>query len=81
MLLVEQIAGFVSAGTFDSHFASKLMKRLKKEAEIVEKGKNSTSTGRQSVRKAIDTLDVALRDHDAKLLVTANAALRAAEAS
>lgn len=79
--LVEQITGFVSAGTLDSRFASKLVKRLRKEAVIVEKGKSSMSSGRKTVSEAIDTLDAALRDHEAKLLVAANAALRAAETS
>lgn len=78
VLLAEQIAGFVSSGALDSRFASKLAKRLGKEAEIVAAGKHSTSSGRKSVKETLDALDAALRNADAKLLVTANAALRAA---
>ncbi|QKM55014.1 hypothetical protein [Burkholderia glumae] len=75
--LAEQITGFVAAGTLDSRCAAKFVKRLKKEGEVVAEGKNSTASGRKSLKKALDALDVVLREHDAKLLVEANAALRA----
>lgn len=79
--LAEQIAGFVAGGTLDSRCAAKLGKRLKKEADVVADGENSTASGRKAIKAAFDAMDVALRDHDAKLLVAANAALRATDAT
>ncbi|GBH24415.1 hypothetical protein BvRS1_14640 [Burkholderia vietnamiensis] len=78
--LTEQITGFVTARTLDSRCAAKFVKRLKKEGEVVAEGKNTTASGRKSLKKALDALHVVLREHDAKLLVEANAALRAKDA-
>jgi hypothetical protein len=61
--LTMQISKFVSEGTLDSRCAAKLVKRLKK-------------TGEKELKKAFGAVDALLCDHDARLLVTANAALR-----
>ena len=63
-------------GTLDSRFAAKLTKRLKKEAEAISETGKATKAGQRELDKAFDMLDTALRDHDARLLVTANAELR-----
>jgi hypothetical protein len=77
--LTMRINEFLHEGTLDSRFAVKLTKRLKKEAEaILETGK-ATKAGQRELNKAFDMLDAALRDHDARLLVTANAELRATD--
>jgi hypothetical protein len=75
--LTVQIGGFVHEGTLDSRCAAKLVKRLKKEAEAIAESDRATKPGQKELKKAFDAVDAALRDHDAKLLVTANAALRA----
>jgi hypothetical protein len=77
--LTMQIHGFVLERTLDSRFAAKLVKRLKKEAEAISEAGNSTKPDLKALKKAFDTLDEALREHDASLLVTANAALRASD--
>jgi hypothetical protein len=74
--LTMQISRFVVEGTLDSRVAAKLVKRLKKEAEAVVESGKTTKTGANELRRAFVSVDAALRDHDAKLLVTANAALR-----
>ncbi|SKD04820.1 hypothetical protein [Paraburkholderia hospita] len=74
--LTMQISKFVSEGTLDSRFAAKLVKRLKKEAEAVAESGKATKTGQKELKKAFGAVDAALCDHDARLLVTANAALR-----
>ncbi|MBK5122242.1 hypothetical protein IQ288_20495 [Burkholderia sp. R-69980] len=74
--LTLQITEFLHQGTLDSRFAAKLTRRLKQEAEaILETGK-AAKAGQRKLDKAFDMLDAALRDHDARLLVTANAKLR-----
>ncbi|CAE6970128.1 hypothetical protein [Paraburkholderia domus] len=74
--LTMQINEFVSGGTLDSRCAAKLVKRLKKEADAVAESGKATKTGQKELKKAFGAVDAALCDHDAKLLVTANAALR-----
>lgn len=76
LALVVEISGFVNNGTLDSRFAAKLVKRLKKEAEAISQSGNVTKAGQKDLKKAFDTVDAALREHDAELLVTAYAALR-----
>src|SRR5258707_1067961 len=68
--LTTQINEFVSAGTLDSRCAAKLVKRLKKEAEALGESGKATKTGQKELEKAFGTVDAALCDHDAKLLVT-----------
>jgi hypothetical protein len=76
MALTLQIKGFVQDKSLDSRFAAKLVKRLKKEADAILEGGNTTKPGQKELKKAFDAVDAALHDHDAGLLVTANAALR-----
>lgn len=77
--LVLTVSEFVHEGTLDSRCAAKLAKRLKKEAEAISGSGNATKPGQKQLLKAFDVIDAALRDHDAGLLVTANAALRSTE--
>jgi hypothetical protein len=81
MALIEQVANFVAAGTLDSRCAAKLGKRLRKESEVVVETQGLTKSSRNAINKAFGTLDDALRAHDAKLLVAAQAALREADAA
>jgi hypothetical protein len=74
--LTIQIKGFVQNRSLDSRFAAKLVRRLKKEADAILEGGNATKPGQKELKNAFDAVDVVLRDHDAALLVTANAALR-----
>jgi len=74
--LTIQIREFVQNRSLDSRFAAKLVKRLKKEADAISERSNATKSGQKELRKAFDAVDAALREHDAALLVTANAALR-----
>jgi hypothetical protein len=77
--LTTQINEFVQKGTLDSRCAAKLAKRLKKEADAISESGKATQSGRQQLKKAFDALDAALLEHDARLLVMANAALRASD--
>jgi hypothetical protein len=77
--LTLQIDEFVRGGTLDSRCAAKLIKRLKKESEFVAENGNSTKSGRNELKKAFRVVDITLREHDANLLVAANAALRVAD--
>lgn len=74
--LTMQINEFVSGGTLDSRCAANLVKRLKKEAEAVAESGKATKTGQKELKRAFGAVDAALSDHDAGLLVAANAALR-----
>jgi hypothetical protein len=74
--LTTQIKEFVQNRLLDSRFAAKLVKRLKKEADAISEGDNAPKPGQKELKKAFDAVDAVLRDHDAALLVTANAALR-----
>lgn len=77
--LTLQISAFVHNGTLDSRCAAKLIKRLRKEADLVFVNGNSTEDGRRELHKSLNAVDASLRDHDAMLLVAAHAALRVAE--
>ncbi|MGT2477716.1 hypothetical protein [Paraburkholderia terrae] len=81
LIAVEQVTSFVAAGALDSRCAAKIVKRLRKESEIVADAQSSTDPGRRAIKKAFDALDAGLRDCDAKLLVAAQAALREADAA
>ncbi|CAE6870056.1 hypothetical protein R69746_08350 [Paraburkholderia aspalathi] len=74
--LTLQIKEFVQNRSLDSRFAAKLVKRLKKEADAISEGGNATKPGQKELKKAFDAVEALLRDHDAALLVNANAALR-----
>jgi hypothetical protein len=77
--LTSQINQFVREGTLDSRCAAKLGKRLKKESDAISESGKTTVEGQKALQAAFDALEEALRDHDARLLVAANAALRAAD--
>jgi hypothetical protein len=77
--LSAQISAFVLEGTLDSRCAVKLVKRLKKEAEALSENGTATKPGQKELKKAFDAVVAAARDHDATLLVAANAALRATD--
>jgi hypothetical protein len=77
--LTQQIKDFVREATLDSRCAAKLIQRLKKEADTILDSGKITKLGSEELKKAFDAVDTALRNHDAKLLVTANAALRATD--
>ncbi|WP_092001676.1 hypothetical protein [Paraburkholderia lycopersici] len=81
MALIEQLANFVAAGTLDSRCAAKLGKRLRKESEVVIDARGLSKSSRNAIDKAFEALDDALRACDAKLLVSAQAALREADAA
>jgi hypothetical protein len=81
MALTTQINEFVHDRTLDSRFAAKLVRRLKKEAEAISESGHATMSGQKRLKKAFDAVDAALLDHDAGLLVTANAALRATDST
>ena len=74
--LTVQIKEFVLNRSLDSRFAAKLVKRLKKEADAISERGNATTHGQKELKAAFDAVDAVMRDHDAALLVTANAALR-----
>lgn len=74
--LVGQINGFVRNAVLDSRCAAKLVKRLKDEAEVIRGSEKSTKSRRRELKKAFEEMEVTLREHDAGLLVAANAALR-----
>lgn len=77
--LTMQINQFVGEGALDSRLAAKLVKRLKKEAEIVAESDKATQAGQNELKDAFGTVDATLCAHDARLLVTAYAALRTAD--
>lgn len=76
LMLAIQVKELVEVRSLDSRFAAKLVKRLKREAAALAEGANATKLGQKELKKAFDATDKALSDHDAALLVTANAALR-----
>ena len=77
--LAAHIARFVLEGTLDSRCAAKLARRLKKEADTIATDSVETEDDRHELRRSFDELDEAVRQHDAALLVAANAALRVRE--
>jgi hypothetical protein len=74
--LTMQVKELVQARSLDSRFGTKLVRRLKKEATALVEGGNATKSGQKELKTAFDAADAALRDHEAELLVTANASLR-----
>jgi hypothetical protein len=67
--------------SFDSRWAAKLVKRFKNEAEVIRSAGNSTKSGPRELKEPFDVVVATLREHDADLLVAANAALRAKDMS
>ena len=74
--LTVHVKELVQNGALDSRFGMKLVKRLKKEAAALVEAGNATKPGQKELKTVFDAADAVLRDHEAGLLVTANAALR-----
>jgi hypothetical protein len=81
--LAASIVGLLGEQAIDSRLGTKLLKRLEKEAKLVaENGPNPlTKTEKRTMREALDSLEHALRQADASLLVMANAKLRSTDES
>ncbi|MFM0472062.1 hypothetical protein [Paraburkholderia strydomiana] len=79
--LTTRINAFVRDGTLDSRCAATLIKRLKREADLISECGKSSKPERRKLNIAFVEIEAALRNHDAGLLVIANAALRAADDS
>ncbi|MFM0631806.1 hypothetical protein [Paraburkholderia xenovorans] len=77
--LTMRISIFAREATLDSRCAAKLIKRVKREAEIISDRGKTTKPGQKVLKKAFDAVDAELREHDAGLLVTADAALRSTD--
>jgi hypothetical protein len=77
--LAAHIAQFVQEGTLDSRCAVKLARRLRKEADAITTDSGQTKDDQHALRRSFDELDEAVRQHDAALLVAANAARRVGE--
>ncbi|KXU84276.1 hypothetical protein CI15_25255 [Paraburkholderia monticola] len=77
--LAMYICEFVTNGTLDSRCAAKLVKRLKKEADVISANGKVGKLVHRDLQKAFDAVDAAVRHHDANLLVAANASLRATD--
>jgi hypothetical protein len=77
--LAISISELVTNGSLDSRFAAKLVKRLQKEAEAVSDDGNTPKLAQRELQKSFDAVDAAIRGHNAKLLVAANASLRTAD--
>jgi hypothetical protein len=58
-----------------------LIKRLKREADLIPECGKSSKPERRKLNIAFVEIEATLRNHDAGLLVIANAALRAADDS
>lgn len=74
--MLTQIAEFVEDNTLDSRCASRLVKRLRNEADNISKNANATGSVHKALEEAFEIVDIALHRCDARLLVKANAALR-----
>jgi len=79
--LTTQINAFVRDGTIDSRCAAELIKRLKREADLISECGKLSKPERKKLNIAFVEIEAALRNHDAGLLVIANAALRAGRES
>lgn len=77
LALTIQICGFLHEGALDRRCASKLVRRLRKEAETVSEAGRMTKSGQKDLLHAFNAVDAVLQAHDAGLLVAANTALRA----
>lgn len=77
--LATYVSEFVTNGSLDSRFAAKLVKRLQKEAKAVSEDGNTTKLAQRELQEAFEAVDAAIRGHNAKLLVAANASLRTAD--
>jgi hypothetical protein len=78
--LARHIQKLVFDQTLDSRCAAKFVKRLKKEGEAVAKSDGGSKTGRKLLLEMFESLDAALFEQNATLLVAANASLRESDA-
>ena len=74
--LTIQICGFVYEGTLNSRCATKLVRRLRKEADTIAEAGRMTKSGQRELIQAFDAVEMVLRTDDTGLLVAANAELR-----
>ena len=74
--LASHIQRLVSDQALDSRCAAKFGKRLRKEGDTVTTAGIGSEADRVALLRALDSLDAALFDQNAVLLVAANATLR-----
>ncbi|WP_063910544.1 hypothetical protein [Paraburkholderia monticola] len=79
--LASHIQSLVANQTLDSRCAAKLVKRLKKEAVTVGETSGESKASRKVLAQTFDAIDTALFEQGARLLVAANATLRADDLS
>lgn len=81
--LAARIGELLGEKSIDSRFGAKLLKRLEKEGKLVEEAgpAHLGKTEKAALRDALASLDRALRQSDASLLVQANAKLRSDDES
>jgi len=81
--LATSIVELLGEQAIDSRLGAKLLKRLEKEAKLVEESgpQSLNKAQKRSLRDALDGLEHAVRQVDANLLVSANAKLRSTDES
>jgi hypothetical protein len=79
--LLTHIKDLVESRLLDSRCAAKLVRRINKEFVLVSKSGKLTKSGDRSLQDAFEAVDAALHAEDARLLVEANAVLRAADSA
>ncbi|WP_158940220.1 hypothetical protein [Burkholderia sp. S171] len=81
--LATSIVELLGEQAIDSRLGAKLLKRLEKEAKLVEESgpQPLNKTQKRGLREALDGLEHAVRQVDANLLVLANAKLRSTDES
>jgi hypothetical protein len=77
--LARHIQKLVFDQVLDSRCAAKFVKRLKKEGEAVAKSDGGSKADRKLLLDTFESLDAALFEQNATLLVAANASLRETE--
>ncbi|MFM0172124.1 hypothetical protein PQR33_22670 [Paraburkholderia sediminicola] len=80
-VLTRQICKLLTARLLDSRLAEKLVKQLRKKADAISKPGYSQRSQLLELTDAFNSVDAALRAHNADLLVTAHAALRTSESA
>jgi hypothetical protein len=75
-VLTRQVCNLLKAQHLDNRLAAKLLKQLRKEADVICKADRSERSELLELADEFHSVDAALRAHDASLLVAAQAALR-----
>jgi hypothetical protein len=75
--LLTHIKDLVEHELLDSRCATKLVRRIKKEYVLISQSGKLTKTGDRLLQDAFEATDAALNAENARLLVEANAVLRA----